>query len=439
MPVNGEYPAHSYNDGALRYFTAVLVAFHLLLSGAGSGDAAPGIGQTGAARELRGVWVTRASIASPAAVDTLVTHAAAAGINALFVQVRGRGDAYFQSDLEPRGAMIARQPAAFDPLARVIERAHARGIAVHAWVNVNLVSDTGSLPASRDHIIRRHPEWLMVPRALAARASATDARSPAYLDALVQWTRANITKVEGLYASPIPRDARAHAVAIARDLARRYALDGLHLDYVRFPNDSFDYSPGALAEFRASLAGELPAAELAQLDTRAADTPTIATDRFPDRWLAFRRARVTWLVDGMSAAAREERPGILISVAVVPDPNAALTIKLQDWPSWAARGLVDAICPMAYAEDRAGYTAQLAAVHEAAGGVAVWTGIGAYRLTAAETAYRIRQARTAGSAGVLLFSYDSVSSGRRGSRYLLDVARAAFPAGTREPSTVSRP
>ena len=410
----------------MRYFTAVLAAVQLLILPVAPLPAA-------AASELRGVWVTRAAIASPAAVDALVTNAAAGGINALFVQVRGRGDAYYHSDLEPRGALIARQPATFDPLGRVIEQAHARGIAVHAWVNVNLVSDTGTLPSSRDHIIRRHPEWLMVPRALADRAAATDPRSPAYLDSLVRWTRANIARVEGLYASPIRRDARAHAVAVARDLARRYALDGLHLDYVRFPNENFDYSPAALAEFRASLDGELTAAELAPLDARSHASPAVFADRWPERWLAFRRARVTWLVDGIAGAAREERPGILISVAVVPDPDAALTIKLQDWPSWAARGLVDAICPMAYAEDRAGYTAQVAAVHEAARGVAVWTGIGAYRLTAAETAYRIREARDAGSAGVLLFSYDSVTSGRGGNRYLRDVARAAFQSLRPEP------
>ncbi len=379
--------------------------------------------------------MTRAALTSPAAVDALVRHAAGAGLNALFVQARGRGDAYYASDLEPRGAMLARQPAAFDPLARVIREAHARGIAVHAWVNVNLVSDSGTLPAARDHMIRRHPEWLMVPRALATRLAAADPRSPAYLDALVGWTRANTAQVEGLYASPIPLEARAHAVAIARDLARRYALDGLHLDYVRFPNDTFDYSAGALAEFRASLAAELPASELAALDARAVSAPAAFTDRFPDRWLAFRRARVTWLVDGMAAAAREERPGILISAAVLPDPEAALALKLQDWPSWAARGLVDAICPMAYAEDQAGYTAQLTAVHAAAGSVPVWTGIGAYRLTAAQTAARIGEARRAGSAGVLLFSYDSISSGRTGSRYLLDVARAAFQAVSRVSSS----
>lgn len=399
----------------MRYLTAVLLALHLVLAP----QAAP-------TSELRGLWVLRGSLTSPAAIDQLVARAGASGINALFVQVRGRGDAYFSSALEPRGALLARQPAAFDPLARVIAAAHARGIAVHAWVNVNLVSDTIGMPTAASHIIRRHPEWLMVPRELAARAAATRATDAAYLASLVRWTRANIAQVEGLYVSPIPREARAHAVEVARDLVRRYPLDGLHLDYVRYPNETFDYSPAALGEFRTSLEPDLAAAELSRLDAGARRVPTIFADTFPDRWEAFRRARVTWLVDGIATAAREARPGIQISVAVLPDPDVALTVKLQDWPSWAARGIVDAVCPMAYAEERSAYTAQVTAVHGAAGPAQVWTGIGAYRLTARETASRIQEARDAGAAGVLLFSYDSVSSGRGGSRYLLDVARAAF-------------
>jgi len=377
--------------------------------------------------------VLRTSLTSPAAIDKLVRASSDAGINALFVQVRGRGDAYYASALEPRGALLSKQPASFDPLAAVIREAHARGIAVHAWINVNLISDASGLPKAPGHLIRRHPEWLMVPRALAERAARANPRDASYLDALVRWTKANIARVEGLYVSPLPREARAYAMAIARDLTRRYPIDGLHLDYVRYPNESFDYSAAGLAEFRASLAGDLPGDELAALDARAKALPVLFADRYPERWEAFRRARVTWLVDGIAQAAREERPGILISAAVLPDPAAALAIKLQDWPSWAARGIVDAVCPMAYAEERPAFTLQIDAVHGAAGPAAVWAGIGAYRLTAAETASRIFEARRAGSSGVLLFSYDSVSAGRNGGRYLADVARAAFKA---QPSAV---
>lgn len=378
------------------------------------------------AGEVRGLWVLRTTLTSPAAIQQLIRQAEAAGINALFVQVRARGDAYYLSGLEPRGTLLTKQPASFDPLASVIAAARPRGIAVHAWVNVGLVSDATGVASAPAHVVRRHPEWLMVPRELAAQAGRSKPRDAEYVNALARWTRANTARVEGLYVSPIPRDARVYAASLARDLTRRYALDGLHLDYVRYPHDGFDYSAAALAEFRADVAADIPAGELAALDARAKAAPTLFADRYPERWEQFRRARVTALVAGMSAAAREERPGIVISAAVVPDPVAARGVKLQDWPEWAARGLVDALCPMAYAEERPAYSAQIDAVHKAAGAVPVWAGIGAYRLTAAETASRIREAREAGSAGVLLFSYDSVTSGAGGARYLSDVARAAF-------------
>ena len=363
------------------------------------------------------MWVLRTSLATPASIDRMVRAAEGAGINTLFVQVRGRGDAYYASRLEPRGALLADQPAAFDPLARVIGAARARGIAVHAWININLVSDASYLPTDPSHLIRTHPEWLMVPRELAAFAWTAQPRDPGYLKRLTSWTRANLTAVEGLYVSPIPSGARAHAVAVARDLVRRYPLDGLHLDYIRYPHDGFDYSRAALSAFRASL--NLGAA-LSDVDVR--ELP----ERYPGEWAAFRRARITTLASAIADAARDARPGIQISAAVVPDPRAAITNKLQDWPDWAARGIVDALCPMVYAEDRPVFTSQIEAVHQAIGDLPIWTGIGAYRLPASETASRILESRRAGAAGFVLFSYDSVAGGRHGSRYLLDVVQAVL-------------
>ncbi len=70
------------------------------------------------------------------------------GFNTLLVQVRGRGDAYFTSSLEPRAAELQRQPASFDPLATVLAEAHEAGLRVHAWVNVNLVSSAADLPSA---------------------------------------------------------------------------------------------------------------------------------------------------------------------------------------------------------------------------------------------------------------------------------------------------
>src|SRR5262245_22533203 len=90
--------------------------------------------------EVRALWVTRASITTPAAIAAVVESARTSGFNTLLVQVRGRGDAYFTSTLEPRADALAGQAADFDPLAEVIAQAHAQGLHVHAWTNVDLIA-----------------------------------------------------------------------------------------------------------------------------------------------------------------------------------------------------------------------------------------------------------------------------------------------------------
>ncbi len=91
--------------------------------------------------------------------------AARNGINTLIVQVRGRADAFYTSSIEPRGESI-QESAPFDPLDLVVQEAHARGMAVHAWVNTHLVWGPAQLPQSPEHILNAHPDWLSVPREL---------------------------------------------------------------------------------------------------------------------------------------------------------------------------------------------------------------------------------------------------------------------------------
>src|SRR5262245_6066686 len=116
------------------------------------------------AHETRALWVVRTTMASPESVRELVRRAKENGFTDLIVQVRGRGDAYYESSIEPRAEALTQQPAGFDPLALTIEEAHRNGIKVHAWINIYLVADLESLPVSRDHPIYKHPEWVMVPR-----------------------------------------------------------------------------------------------------------------------------------------------------------------------------------------------------------------------------------------------------------------------------------
>jgi len=372
------------------------------------------------------LWVQRGTLTSAANVAALVDTAKAAGFNTLLVQVRGRGDAYYRSTLEPRGPALSGQDPSFDPLALVIAAGHRAGLRVHAWVNVNLVADA-DLPASRTHIVYAHPEWLMVPRELAADAARTDPRSPAYAERLSRYAHANSDRIEGLYLSPIQPAAAAYTVRVIADIAARYPVDGIHLDYARFPSDDFDYSPGALARFSADVLPHLSKALRREYARRAEGRPEFYTQVFPQRWQEFRRGKVTALVTQLRAAVKRVRPHALFSAAVWPDPIEASTRRLQDWRGWLQSGLLDVICPMAYTTDASVFRTQVASVKQAAGQKAVWAGIGAYRLSAEETVANIQTARKLGVDGISLFSYDNLTpQANANPQYLSSVARLAF-------------
>lgn len=382
-----------------------------------------------APQETRALWVLRTSLTSPESIATLVRSAREHGFNTLLVQVRGRGDAYYRGGVEPRAADLLRQPEGFDPLAAVLDTAHAAGLRVHAWVNVNLVSSAADLPAAREHLVYRHPLWLMVPRDIAQEMVTIDPESPAYVGKLARWTRAQSSEIEGLYSSPLIPAAAAYTESIVRDIAKRYALDGVHFDYARYPTERFDYSAGAIREFRASVRAGLPAPTRRTLDAQEAIDLFAYPDTLPAEWRAFRVARMTALVARLRDAVKAERPAALVSVAAAPDMREALESRLQDWGNWLASGLIDAICPMAYTPEPARFAEQIAAAREAAGARAVWAGIGAYRLTPAQTIENIQTARRLGAAGVILFSYDSLTDPRQTTPdYLSLVGRGAFTA-----------
>lgn len=385
-----------------------------------------GVGAAPDSTELRALWVTRSSLSSPDTIARLVSAASANGFNTLFVQVRGRGDAYYNGGLERRAAALGSQPADFDPLAETLARARGAGLRVHAWINANLVSSATELPSSRDHVIYEHPEWLMVPRELAPNLLPIDVRSPEYLGRLARWTRANTASVEGLYVSPIPTAAHDRLAAIVSDLVTRYAVDGLHLDYIRYPGPSFDYSRDAVAAFETDMGARLAPAERARIAAVEAIDPFAWTEAFPDEWRLFRQSRLTALVTRLRSTAKRVRPGLVVSAAVLPDADAALSDKLQDWRTWVDSGFVDALCPMAYTTDAAVFEAQIAAVRALAGFTPVWAGIGAYRLSSRQTIDNIATARRIGASGIILFSYDSLVSPPNGPEYLAAVGRAAF-------------
>jgi uncharacterized lipoprotein YddW (UPF0748 family) len=419
LPVSA--PASPIRWRALSAAVSCVLALAAVAPGASSIDSAT--------EDVRALWVTRATLTSPAALSKMVAAAKAGGFNTLLVQVRGRGDAYYRSTLEPRPAELTAHPG-FDPLGATIAQARDAGLRVHAWVAVNLVSSATTLPSAREHVVYKHPDWLMVPKALAVELRGIDTRSPAYLGRLARWSRQNSEDVEGLYMSPLHTAAAGHIAAVVRELVTAYPLHGVHLDYVRYPSEDFDYSRAALQEFKQSVQPDLTPSEGRTLRARESLDPLAYPNFFPERWKAFRRSRLTSLVMRVRTAVKEARPDALVSAAVIPDAAEAYQSRLQDWRTWLDQSLIDVLCPMAYTPDPKQFEAQVALAQDYAGGRPVWMGIGAYRLSSAATLQFIAASKRLGASGVALFSYDALIAPPYSSSTLTDIGRAAFGAGT---------
>jgi uncharacterized lipoprotein YddW (UPF0748 family) len=365
----------------------------------------------GATDEVRALWVRRPSLESVEAIRKMVSSASTSGFNTLFVQIADEAAATAQ---------------AFDPLAETINQAHTAGLRVHAWIDVARVTPPGELPFARDHVIYQHPDWLMVPRAIAAELLALDVHSPDYLGRLARWTRTNADRIDGLYLSPLVPEAAVYVAEVVRDISRRYPVDGLYLDHVGYPAADFDFGAKSIAAFRDFMRDQLPLSERQRIDAIQALDPFAYPNELPDQWRSFRRSQMTALVARLRSTAKSVRPAVIVSAAVTSDVASAERDNLQDWRTWVENGFIDALCPMVTGADATQIATQLAEVQAFAAGRPFWVGIGANRLSQRETLDGIGAARRAGAQGIVLFSYDTLISPPKGSEFLSAIGRGAF-------------
>jgi len=419
-------------------FAAALVSSLALLPIRGQSRQSPPLtGQLATAEpdnEVRALWVVRTTLTSPDKIRQMVGQSKAAGFNTLIVQVRGRGDAYYHSRFEPRAFELKDQPATFDPLATTLAEAKKNGLKVHAWLNTNLLANLDSLPTDPKHIFNKHPEWLAVPRAIAADLYKISPRDPAFREKIVSWSKDNRAELEGVYTGPANPKVRQHIYKVWLDLLSKYDVDGMHFDYVRFASPDFDYSKTSLEAFRKWLKPQLPKAEYQQLQPLLKTDVLAAVEKYPDKFADFQREQVTLLVDRIYHAVKRKRPNLIVSAAVFANSENAYTRRYQDWRRWLSKGILDVACPMAYSPDTAVFQKQIelaaSTAHDA--GRRVWAGIGAYRIPVESTVEKINVARQLKADGIILFSYDFTarpSDLNPDGAYLERVRRAAFENG----------
>lgn len=271
----------------------------------------------------RAAWVPASMLDGPDGVRRAIAAAVAAGVNTI---------------VAPAPLYAETGPDRFQELLRV---AHERQLLVHASFDLDRVALSDEVPASRNHIIYQHPEWLMVPRAIAPELLAIDVRSPEYLGRLARWTRAN--GVDGVYLSPLADDAAAYVASAAARVLRRYPVDGVQLDTARYPARDFDYGRRSIESFRQDVRTTLPPSERARVDSDEQIDPFAYPNSFPDAWRRFRQTQLTRLVAQVRSAIAAATPGVPVIAVVSGAADSDLENHFQDWRAWIEGRLVDAV------------------------------------------------------------------------------------------------
>ncbi|MFC1544535.1 glycoside hydrolase family 10 protein [Gemmatimonadota bacterium] len=369
----------------------------------------PDTGLDAASTQHRAMWVVRYTLLSAESIERMVAQAADAGFSDLFVQVCGRGDAWFPSGVYPQSEPVRKAlEAGFDPLALVLEKAHARGIRVHAWINALLVWSAASPPDNPAHVFNTHREWMMYDE---------DGRSIAAYG-VRGYQRHNIT---GAFMSPANPAVRNYLEKFIRDLVARYPVDGVHLDYIRYPMRSVDYGPDARRGFHAT-SGVDPIKLVREPDTIRKQFGEQRYGELLDEWQAVRAGYVSGLVARIKAVIDKQRPGAVLSAAVKPDIVSALSVFGQDWPRWVREGYVQMVLPMSYGTDADKVHAQIQDACREVGTAHVWAGLRAWEVPVSNVLERARKIAPINPGGICFFSYDGVKD----NRYFFDAVRSLF-------------
>lgn len=341
--------------------------------------------------EFRGLFVDafHPGIKTHEQVTQMVSAAKAANFNALIVQVRKRGDVYYNSTIEPKASDIASD---YDPLADVIQQSHAAGMQVHALVSVYEVSHE-SYKVAEAHVTSKHPDWL----------TTEDRKST-----VLSWGK--------IWLDPGVPEVQDYIVSIVREILTKYSVDGIHLDNLRYPSLEAGLNAISIARFRESYA--------------RTDTPR---DDDED-WTAWRRDQITKLVRRIGETVRAVRPAAQLScTAMKADPALSSEFFLQDWDAWMRENLLDFACPMLYYRgDTLGTGADKALASSYQRNV--YISIGGWQIPSSVASKHIAEARQAGAKGVAVFSYHYLgpNSPDPGCSKLGDMANSVFA----EPATM---
>ena len=323
--------------------------------------------------EIRAVWMDKSGIPkTEQGIRKLIQSYAKSGINLVYPEVIFNGySAYPSSYLTQKNMWNG-----LDVLGIIIDEAHKHGIEVHPCVWVFRVGNRNE----RGGILEKHPDWV-----------ALDKNGEA------------LSENDGYWVCPSNPACRRILIGAIRELAVKYPVDGVHLDYIRFENQNptpYCYNESCRRKFKEEHG-------IDPLDVQPFTEPVVT-------WHLWRENLVNTFVAQVREELLKVRPDIKLSVAVASDPDNARLDYLQDWRHWAVNEWVDFVAPMAYTGD---YYNFLREVCKAKSTTGAWTlfapGIGLHIQSEPKSMLdQVQVARTVPVSGISLFATSYLDEGR---------------------------
>ncbi|MEW6359158.1 MAG: family 10 glycosylhydrolase [Planctomycetota bacterium] len=319
--------------------------------------------------ECRGVWMpSKIWTTWDAAMQNLKEN----GFNAAFPHMCSGYTANYESEvLQPSDMM----KESGDQLKLCLEAAKKHGIQVHVW-RVNWRASG----AREEDLAKLETEGRLQ---LGVAGEKDDGH-------------------DGRWLCPSHPLNQKHEIDAMVEIVRKYHPDGIHFDYIRYPNSKFCYCPGCRERFEKALGqavAEWPKDVLK-------DGAHFA--RFDD----WRRDQITQVVAAVSEQARKVDPRVKISAAVFRDWAAHRQSVGQDWKLWCEKGYLDFVCPMDYTDSPDRFRKDVVSqVDWVAGTVPLYPGIGAFSSSSrfpdpSHLLHQVEIARNEGADGFLIFHYN---------------------------------
>ncbi len=318
--------------------------------------------------EMRGVWIHSPYGIADWGWDRTVEVLAKNGFNAIFPNFLWGYVADYPSEVLPNHPKVSGPQGKIDYLQQCLEACRKYQVELHIWkVNWNMG--------------HRTPEDLRQKMRILGRTQVTfDGRDSDYL-------------------SPHHPENFALERDSMLEIVRKYPVDGIHFDYIRYPNNNTDFSFDARIAFEQHLGRPVH------------KWPDDCLPRGVDyqAYAQWRRDNISKLVREVSLEARKIRPGIKVSAAIYGDWESARLSVAQDASAWIDEGLLDFICPMNYTLSAADFVHLLQKQLLRVGNrIPVYPGIGVYLLPdATAVAEQIMLSRKHGADGFVCFQHSA--------------------------------